>query len=622
MSEYMYAALSPLPTYPRPPRRRQSNPPTTDSASRPRSRRTLRRFSRPSTSNSLAQLSTTSSEGPSGAASTASLEHGQGSPGKNSNKKPSSSHSHPNGSGTTTSHERTSSNGLADGNTADPRASTSTGGSTHSRVTAASLASTASAKSFSFVRRSRKSTTGASIRPAPNTYGIPAGDLRNVAMYPDSEAHKSSSSSKQLGSFSAPFSRAESVSSTSVTTALSSRTVPTDPSAGGDPAALANSKPFTQRNGRTYINDPSSSYPLPIDLTELHRQALRTLLLIQVHGAPLANPALLNNPPKKILEIGCGPGFWSMMCHRYFKGRGHADISFTGIDIAPLAPGSANTPSDSIKPDRDMNWKFIQHDVRNVPWPFADGEFDLVFNKDMTSTVPMPGHVTYIEELLRVLKPGGHLEIWDTDFTIRMLRPHVPGTSTRSGNQTDEQELASSLGAYIINLNTPLSAPLNTFLVEYNTWLTRAFESRELITAPCTMMNHYLLQESDTLQGIGSHRFAIPLSEVRWEREGVGGVVTKDGKSYVEMKGERPPHQKVEKKTLTAGQAALRRTALLTLVEQIQALEPILRETSGKSQDEWDVWMGKMTTDLMSENGTTWGECLETGAWWAKKKGK
>ena len=86
------------------------------------------------------------------------------------------------------------------------------------------------------------------------------------------------------------------------------------------------------------------------------------------------------------------------------------------------------------------------------------------------------------------------------------------------------------------------------------------------------------------------------------------------------MRAKGAPHQKVEKKTLTAGQAALRKTALMTVVQQVQALEPALREVSGKSQDEWDVWLGKMMSDLMNESGASWGECLEVGAWWAKKK--
>lgn len=389
----------------------------------------------------------------------------------------------------------------------------------------------------------------------------------------------------------------------------------TDPSATGE---KENSKPFVQRNGRTYFNDPTLSYPLPIDLTELHRQCLRTLLLIQVFGAPVCSPALIKKPPQRVLEVGCGSGFWSMMCHRYFKGRGHSGISFTGIDIAPLAPGSANMPSDGVKPDRDMKWTFVQHDLRQQPWPLPSEEYDLVMVKDMSLATPNMQYQAFVDEYLRLLRPGGTLEIWESDQTIRMLRPHVPGSS--SNDDSEEQEVASSLGAYVMTPNTSLSAPLNTFLVEYNHWLSRALESRELSAVPCTVIGPMLLQESEELTEVRSRRLAIPLSEVRWEREGVGGVVTKDGKSYVEMKG-KAPHQKVEKKSLTSGQAALRKTALLTVVQQAQALEPILREVSGKSIDEWDVWVGKMMGDLMSESGTSWGECLEVGAWWARKTG-
>ena len=378
-------------------------------------------------------------------------------------------------------------------------------------------------------------------------------------------------------------------------------------------------KSIIQRYGRTYPNDPTLLYPLPIDLNELNRQSLRTLLLIQVHGAPVANPAFTANPPQRVLEIGCGSGFWSMMCHQYFKSHGHSDIEFVGIDIARLAPGSAKTPSDSVKSVRDMKWTFVQHDIRNPPWPFADGEFDLVLSKDMTPAMSVSHHPHYMDENLRVLKPGGTIEIWETDHTVRMLRPHVPSSSV-SGTQVEEQEAASKLGVYIFNANTPLSSPLNTFLVEYNNWLTRALEAREIMSNPCTVINHYLLQETDILAGVRSHRVAIPLSEVHWEREGVGAVVTKDGNLDVEMNDERPPHQKVEKKTLTAEQTTLRKTALLTLLGEIQALESILREVSRKSQDEWDIWSEKMMASLISESGTSWGECLEAGAWWARKK--
>ena len=477
-----------------------------------------------------------------------------------------------------------------------------------------------------------------------------------------------------------PSARADSVvSSTSGATTLSSRTmVSSETPWSAESAAAANQpKPLVVRNGRTYLSDPTLPYPLPVDLAELHRQSLRMLLLFQLFGGPVCSPEFANKPPLRVLEVGCGSGFWSMMCHRYYARHGHSDISFTGIDIAPIAPGapeqgspatgtgtgtgtrpsastgvrggptraSASSSSSTTdgRPDKDMKWRFVQHDIRKVPWPFPEGEFDLIMVKDMSMAMPLGMQQFLMDELLRILSPGGTLEIWESDDTIRMLRPHVPelrqprqpagqapdgadSSGDSSGSEEDEQEAAANLGAYIMTGNTPMSAPLNHFLVEYNGWVSKALEARGLSALPCTLMGPMLLQEAETLTANGSRRLAVPLSEARWEREGVGGIVTKDGKSYIETKGKSRGTATTTRgareagRPLTATQAALRRTALTTVVQQIQSLEGMLREVSGKSQDEWDGWVGKMMNDLMQENGTSWGECLEIGAWWAKKR--
>ncbi|KAG9228215.1 hypothetical protein BJ875DRAFT_478061 [Amylocarpus encephaloides] len=399
-------------------------------------------------------------------------------------------------------------------------------------------------------------------------------------------------------------------SSISSNTASSRLTAVTTSEPTSTDAPLVN--PFARRSGRRYVRG-SIPYPLPCDLTEIHRQTLRTMLLCQVFNGPVCSPAFVNKPPKRVLEIGCGTGFWSVMCHRHFTQRGFSSISFTGIDIAPLPPRMGS--------DDDMAWRFIQHDLRKGPLPLRDDEFDLIMVKDLSMVAPTgPMQQALMDEYLRVLKPGGTLEIWDGDHSLRSLLPHVPPATRVSPDESEDEEQAhtNAMGTYTLTPQTPLAAPQNQYLIDYNAWISKALESRKLTSMPCTTMRPMLLQEAEDLIEIDSRRLAIPLGEVRWEREGVGGTVTPGANGHsISFKGKS---REGDRKMLTTGQAALRRTALLTVVQMIDSLEPLLRETSGKDQDEWDRWYGNMMNDLLKKNGTSWGECLEVGAWWARKK--
>lgn len=486
------------------------------------------------------------------------------------------------------------------------------------------------------------------------------------------------------------------------------------------------SRPFvTKSNGRTYLAGSDMSYPLPVDLHELHRQSLRTLLLFQLFGGPLCSPFYNHKPPTRVLELGCAYGFWSMMCHSYYSRKGFPNVHFTGVDIAPLGgiagmppvtgpPGgpkdrisSTTTASNSTSsssstshwaeqpPDKNMRWNFVQHDIRILPLPFVDHEFDVIMCKDMSMTIPTDHFPRIIDEFMRILKPGGALEVWDCDHPIRMLRPHVPDSPATgpggapsstpipadsaasaptsaaaadkesvstpttpatpapgsSSKKADYEKEVAELGAYVINNNTPLSGPQNNYLIEYNGWISKYLDMHKMLAFPCAGAFALIVQEP-LLTNRGSKRLAIPLSEVRWEREGVGGVVTKDGKSYIDTSkaigkaaaaaaaamgggsgsgsggggkrgssaagGDADDGSK-KGRALSPGQLALRQTALQTVVQFIEGLEPALREVSGKKPDEWDTWMGKLMKELMERDGTSCGECLEVGAWWARK---
>ncbi|KAL3702807.1 hypothetical protein TMatcc_000119 [Talaromyces marneffei ATCC 18224] len=357
--------------------------------------------------------------------------------------------------------------------------------------------------------------------------------------------------------------------------------------------------PFTRINDRTYFRDPENSYPLPCDLPEIHRQSLRTMTLIRVFGAPYCATPLKDKRPKKILELACGSGLWSHACHDYFLEQDAGDskspkgtlkdnkntTSFTGLDIVSIAPDLRR---------KGVDWQFVRHDIRKPPLPFPSDHFDFVFIKDaglcQSATAQQ---IDLLGEPLRVLKRGGILEVWDSDHVFRAL---LPNPSPAPNVSKKDQKHADFTATYTISPATPFAAAQNKYLLDYNSWVEKAFEKRKLTPMPCATIGLSFTTEADAFRSGGSRRIAIPLgAEVRWEQTSGRGK-------------------------LNAEQLDLRHTALTTTIQMIEGMEPMLMEASGKSQDEWDRWWAAMTTDLLQKNGLANGECLEVGAWWGQKR--
>lgn len=365
-------------------------------------------------------------------------------------------------------------------------------------------------------------------------------------------------------------------------------------------SSISLSKILIKKSGRVFLHDATIPYPLPCDLAEIHRQTLRSMVLMQVFNAPFCAPYFEENPPHRVLEIACGSAAWSTACHDYL-GRGSA-TSFTGLDILPLAPDLSKA---------GLNWQFVQHDLRKQPLPFSDGQFDFVFVKDTGLCASAASlQAEPLSEFLRVLKSGGTLEVWDSDYIIRTLLPNPPAAP---GLSEEQLEQAEDTATYTISAATPFAGAQNPYIKEYNTWAAKAFEKRKLTGVPCAFISMAFSAETESLQNYGSRRIAIPLSELRWEREPHN---RKDSITYATSTG----GANLNPLALTADQLALRRTALKTVIQMIDGLESMLMEASCKSQDEWDRWWAAMNSDLLDNDGAATGECLEVGAWWGQKR--
>ncbi|EKG09056.1 Methyltransferase type 11 [Macrophomina phaseolina MS6] len=360
--------------------------------------------------------------------------------------------------------------------------------------------------------------------------------------------------------------------------------------------------PFAIRHGRRYLKNVP--YPLPCDLPELQRQNLSTLLAVTALGKPICSPRVKDNSPKKVLEIACGSAYWSSLAHDYLASLGHTDVEFTGVDIVPMA---ADLNKQGIK------WRFVQHDLRMMPLPFEDEEFDMVMCKDLGLVIPIgvPSQKA-LEEFIRVCTKGGIVEAWDVDSVIRSLMPHPPPPPRQ--NREDEEHAAHT-ATFLISPSTPFANCQNKFLQDASSWINEAVERRTLYTMPCSGILQLLLQETDTLADADCRRVAVPLGEMWWERE-IDSEKRPMNRRDSQIGGNR---RAGEDSILTEEQAALRYAALTFVIQLIESLEPLLKEVSGKNQEEWQSWWGWMMVDLLQLKGASSGECLELGAWWATK---
>ena len=368
------------------------------------------------------------------------------------------------------------------------------------------------------------------------------------------------------------------------------------------PQPLGTSSPFVLRYGRRYLKNVP--YPLPVDLPELHRQNLYTLLATKVFGQSLCSPLVENNPPRAVLEIGCGSGYWSAQCHDFLAELGCLNVAFTGVDVVQLSPDFAA---------QGINWRFVQHDIRKLPLPFDDGSFDLVVLKDL-SLVLQVGQPSQrlLDEAIRLLRPGGLLEIWEADHVVRSLLPHPPPPPGK-GAEEDRQALLS--GTFLISSATPFGPAKNKYIQDYNAWIQQALDRRKLSPVPCTRMLPMLLQEPDALCEVGGRRIAIPFGDMRWENEGS----TLTARRELAEASIGSAHSG-EDSSLADERASLRASALYVLTQFIESMEPLLKEVSGKNDEEWQRWWGWMMADLFQNDGAGTGDCLELGVYWAKKR--
>lgn len=104
----------------------------------------------------------------------------------------------------------------------------------------------------------------------------------------------------------------------------------------------------------------------------------------------------------KVLDIGCGPGFFSLL------------LASLGMKVtaADYSEGMLGKAKDLLNVNGFHGAEFVRADAQHLP--FADASFDAVVSRNLVWNLEDP-EAAY-KEWLRVLKPGGKLFVFDGNY--------------------------------------------------------------------------------------------------------------------------------------------------------------------------------------------------------------
>ncbi len=107
----------------------------------------------------------------------------------------------------------------------------------------------------------------------------------------------------------------------------------------------------------------------------------------------------------KVLDVGCGPGLFSVVL-----GRGGHDVTAIDCSDGMIAKARHNCAEAGVPAN------ILKMDAQNLE--FGDGTFDLIVSRKVVWNLPDP--VRAYKEWLRVLKDDGKMILFDGNYFLRM----------------------------------------------------------------------------------------------------------------------------------------------------------------------------------------------------------
>ncbi|VDB91424.1 unnamed protein product, partial [Peniophora sp. CBMAI 1063] len=164
----------------------------------------------------------------------------------------------------------------------------------------------------------------------------------------------------------------------------------------------ARSSQFVFKHGRRHhaYACKAAPYPRNYERDVIDHDVWETLFTRQLSNSLTFH--VFDAPPQKVLDLGCGTGAWILECAKVWR-----DTEFVGMDLVPLHP--------DVRGELGGRIRWVQDNALDG-LPFAEDEFDFVHVKRIARGVPEDRWDHLLDEISRVMRPGGALEILEEDL--------------------------------------------------------------------------------------------------------------------------------------------------------------------------------------------------------------
>ncbi|ORX44010.1 S-adenosyl-L-methionine-dependent methyltransferase [Hesseltinella vesiculosa] len=170
------------------------------------------------------------------------------------------------------------------------------------------------------------------------------------------------------------------------------------------------SSPSIVVDGRTYHDIGSSAYCLPRDELEqdrLNSQHFSLKVIFDGNVLPVISSKL--TPEALMLDVGCGSSTWCLeMAIEYPRAK------IRGLDMADMFPATI----------RPHNVEFDLHNALDG-LPYPTNSFDFVHMRLLIAGWRADEWAYILKEIYRVLKPGGFVQLVESNFTEAQNHPMV-----------------------------------------------------------------------------------------------------------------------------------------------------------------------------------------------------